>query len=397
MESINKTRRQFVATTAVASGLMLGACASGGNSSGNTPPANAGGNQAEENPEPAPKAPVKPAGIAYGFGRAGKSGPFFVGRTDLSTGKAIFSQKINFFGHGLSVNPTNPNHGVVFEKHGAGCAEIDLTTGDTLRVIKTLDSREFYGHGAFSPDGKTLYAAETEVENETYKGVVGVRDGESFEYKGDFPTFGIAPHDCHLIDDGETLVFTNGGGAFGGDDFGCITYVDVKSKSHKKTVKISDPELNAGHMTILSNGDFVVVSAPRDGLNKKDAPGNVSFYDRADDKLRAAVDNPMRNRMLLETLSVAVHEESGIVAATNPAGNIVTFWDFKSGKFVHSITSYNKPRGVSLTKDGAHFVITHSPTLQDMEIDLINAETFKPIENGNIKDTYMSGSHVVVL
>ena len=399
MKSINKNRRNFMATSAVASGLVIAACSPTPTSNAKNdtpPPENNAGDTPEEstpNPEDQPKLIPSPSGIAYGFGAG--AGAFFVGRTDIGAHKAVFSQKITFLGHGLSRNPVKPNSAVVFEKHGPGCVEINLTSGDTTRVIKTFDHREFYGHGAFSLDGKTLFAAETDIKD-GYKGVVGVRDGESFEYKGDFKTHGLAPHDCHLIDDGATLVFTNGGGSFGTEDFGCVTYVDVKTEALKKTVKISDPKINAGHMTILSNGDFVVVSAPRDGLKKKDAPGNISFYDRAADKLRIA-DDPIRAKMLKETLSVAVHEPSGIVAATNPTGNIITFWEFKTGKLVHSIEGYTKPRGVSVTRDGAHFAITHSPTDRDMEIELLNAETFKPVNDSNIKDTFMSGSHIVVI
>lgn len=392
MKSIDKTRRLFLATSAIASGLVLSACPPPIVT--NEPPSNGAGNKPDTKPNDGGKPIdlVKPAGIAYGFAKTKEA--FFVGITDLVTRKTVHSQEISFYGHGLSRNPIKPNTGIVFEKHGPGCAQIDMKTGKTLKVIKTTSNREFYGHGAFSPDGKILFAAETDIEDD-YKGVVGVRDGESFEYLGDFPTFGTAPHDCHLIDDGATLVFTNGGGDFGSDDFGSVTYVDVKSEQLKETVKISDPEINAGHMTILSNGDFVVVSAPRNNLKRKNATGNISFYDRATEKLRIA-DDPICKQMISETLSVAVHEESGVVAATNPAGHIVTFWDFKTGKLVHSIDTLKWPRGIALTKDGAHFAITHIKSNSDLEITLFDARTFKPIEN-NIKDTFVSGSHLYVI
>jgi hypothetical protein len=391
MSSINKSRRQFIATSAAASGLAIAGCSPASKPKEDKSSVNSGGNTKANI--------VKPTGTVCGFAKA-QAGRFFVGITNLDTRKITFSQNIEFLGHGLSRNPVKPDSGVAFEKHGPGCAQIDLKTGNMLKKIHVTAGRQFYGHGAFSPDGKTLYSAETEVENLSYKGVVGVRDGESFEYKHDFPTYGLAPHDCHLVDDGETLVFTNGGGAFGTKDFGCVTYVDVKTKAHKKTVKISDPELNAGHMTFLSNGDFVVVSAPRKSLNKRNAPGNISFYDRATGQLRIA-DDPIRRKMLLETLSIAVHEPSGIVAATNPSGNIVTFWDFKSGKLVHSTEDFTKPRGVALTSDGAHFVVTHKDADQNgnavLLMTLLDAQTLMPVSNGVYVHTFVSGSHVLVM
>ncbi|MCF6227874.1 MAG: DUF1513 domain-containing protein [Planctomycetes bacterium] len=393
MNSIDKNRRSFIATSVVASGLVIASCSPTPNAKKDPPVKGDDHNDETPNPEEQPKTALSPSGIAHGFGSG--AGVFFVGRTDIAARKATFSQKITFLGHGLSQNPVKPNSAIVFEKHGPGCVEIDLTSGHTTRVINTFDHREFYGHGAFSPDGKTLYAAETDIKDD-YKGVVGVRDGESFEYQGDFETYGKAPHDCHLIDDGATLVFTNSGGPFGTKDLGSVTYVDVKTKKLKRKVEITNPELNAGHMTFLSNGDFVVVSAPRNGMTKQKAPGNISFYDHESDTLRIA-DDPIRTKMISETLSVAVHEPSGIVAATNPIGNIITFWEFKTGKLVHSTEDYTKPRGVSLTKDGAHFAITHSPTDDDMEIVLLDAETFRPIKKSTSKDTYISGSHIVVI
>jgi hypothetical protein len=43
---------------------------------------------------------------------------------------------------------------VVFEKIGPGAAEIDLKSGRVTRGIRPAQGRWFYGHGAFSPDGK---------------------------------------------------------------------------------------------------------------------------------------------------------------------------------------------------------------------------------------------------
>ena len=43
--------------------------------------------------------------------------------------------------------------------------------------------REFYGHGAFSPDGSTLYATESIID-EDYRGVVVVRDAKTLEEIG---------------------------------------------------------------------------------------------------------------------------------------------------------------------------------------------------------------------
>jgi hypothetical protein len=287
---------------------------------------------------------------------------------------------------------------VVCEKHGPGCCEVDLAKGRVLRQIKTVESRQFYGHGAFTPDGRTFYATEANTGDESYKGVLAVRDGDSFELKGEtFPTHGVAPHDCILVDDGETLVITNGGGPIDvPNEPASIAWVNVRTGEAKRILKFKDDRINAGHIAITKRGELACVSAPRDGIpQNKDGNANagwlgaISFYDPRSDKLVTA-DDPIRAKMRGETLSVAIHEPSMIVAATNPTGDLITFWDFRTGKLVHSISDYKLPRGISLTLDGNYFAVTHDP---QTKLALIDAETFKPVQNADVGLTYISGSH----
>ncbi|MES9860634.1 MAG: DUF1513 domain-containing protein [Candidatus Thiodiazotropha sp. LLP2] len=379
MSPVHESRRKFLLDSATAaSGLFLGGIYSIGNAGSATQLGKV---------------------IGPGKGKNSSTGDdlYFIGIYDLdgADGKVRTIRNIDFFGHGITPHPIDTKRAVVFEKHGKGCCEIDLSKAQVLRKIETIADRQFYGHGAFSPDGRFLYAAETVVSDGSMRGVVAVRDGQSFGLLGDFPSYGLAPHDCHLIDDGETLVFSNGGGLIGSDDYASVTYVGAKDRALKRRVTISDPGLNAGHIAISSSGQLAIVSAPRDGIEKKsrDWRGNISFYDPQKDQLRLA-DDPIRSKMVGETLSVAIHEPSMIVGATNPTGNLVTFWDFASGKLVKAIEGqYRSPRGISLTLDQRYFVLTYD---KSTHLILLDAETFEPVESSYLPVSYMAGSHNLV-
>lgn len=322
---------------------------------------------------------------------------YFVGIYDLDSGKGkprVISD-IDFFGHGVTPHPHHPERAILFEKHGKGCCEVDFLRTKVLRKIETDPARQFYGHGAYSPDAKLLYAAETVVGDGSMRGVVTVRDGESFNLLDDFPTYGLAPHDCHLINDGEVLVFSNGGGPIDSNDLASVTYVGAQDRKLRREVKIADIGLNAGHIAISQTGKLAIVSAPRDGIQKADPKwrGNISFYDPEKNQLRIA-DDPIRSKMMGETLSVAIHEPSMIVAATNPSGNLVTFWDFASGKLVKAIHGhYSSPRGISLTLDQRYFVLTYD---KGTHLILLDAETFEPVTSSYLPVSYMAGSHNLV-
>lgn len=389
-------RRRFL-QAALGAPFLLAACG-GGNAgnAGNTP---AAANNAPEPDDP----PVVPAlrGTVMGPGRAphpetGKM-VFFLGLLDLDKpgGNLRVADDIGFFGHGISPNPVKPGTAVIFEKHGKGSCEVDLLKVKVTRRIKTVADREFYGHGAFTPDGKTLFAAEAIVGDGSYDGVIAVRDGESFELQGEFPTFGIAPHDCHLVDDGRTLVITNGGAPLDAEGDPCISYVDIKSREMRQKLVFRNKRINAGHIAITGKGEVACVSAPRGGIADKAADwlGSIHFYDPARGSMTEP-DDPILGKMRGETLSVAIHEPSMIVGATNPSADLLTFWDFRTGKLVKSIQGEFKwPRGISCTLDRKFFVVTYDTATS---LILIDAQTLEPVASSKVPESYISGSHNLV-
>lgn len=113
-------------------------------------------------------------------------------------------------GHDLTFSPVT-GQGVVFARQPGTFAVIFDPAGAVApQTITSVEGRHFFGHGAFSPDGKLLYATENDFENA--RGVIGVYDvAGGFRRIGEFDTYGTGPHEMLLMPDGETFVIANGG------------------------------------------------------------------------------------------------------------------------------------------------------------------------------------------
>lgn len=386
----NGARRRFLQAGALigAGMVLLPGCGNGNNISTSNTSDNAAG------PVPEPPRRLDKRGTVVGGG-ALPGGEFFVGIVDLDAAKpaARHPQDIGFLGHGFTPRIGKPEIVMITEKHGEGCVEYDLKQGKVLRRVPAPSGREFYGHSSFSPDAKLWYATEAETDDGSYSGVLAVRDADSLELRDKtFPTHGVAPHDCILVDDGETLVITNGGGPLGNSDEPAgVAYVNVKTGEARKVLKFKNAKINAGHIAMSSKGELVCVSAPRDGIESSsdDWRGAITFYHPGKDEFVTAED-PIRARMKGETLSVAFDEVTRVVAATNPSGHLLTFWNFDTGKLVKSTDQFKSPRGVSLTLDGKFFVLTHDVSTM---MTLIDAETLEPQSAPVVDQCFISGSH----
>lgn len=296
-----------------------------------------------------------------------------------------------FFGHGICPDPVHPERLAVFEKRGRGACEVDLKAGTVTRAIATDPRRQFYGHGAYAPDGSLLYCTETVVEGE-YEGVIVVRDGDTHELLGEFPSYGSSPHDCQLIDDGATMVITNGGGPLNGVP-PSVTYVDVTTEKLLDKLEFDTPTINAGHLDISARGRLAVVSAQREGLPDRH-PGGITLR-LANGEFRTLTEPAdIVSRLLGETLSVCIHEPTNVVGATTPAGNLLTFWDLENGELVRFFQLQN-PRGIELTRDGGHFVVSFGMGNPPEALCLIDATTLTGVAGFDLAPTGITGSHLL--
>jgi len=298
---------------------------------------------------------------------------------------------MDFFGHGVAQHPREPWRAAIFEKKGPGCCEVDLRKGQVTRPITTPKHRAFYGHGAFSRDGAVLFATENDLG--TGDGLICVRDANTFAEIGFFPTFGKSPHDCHLVDDGRTLVVTNGGGLLGdesADAAPSVTFVDARSTKLLERLTFDTPRINAGHLALSKGRDLVAISAPRDGLPKTER-GGVTIRTGNSAFVTMTQPEEVVSRMVGESLSLCMVEERSVVGVTNPDGNIVTFWNMAEKRFLKKL-DLPAPRGLTRTLDGAFLALSYGAGA----VTLLFPDTLEPARP-RVLQSELSGSHLFTL
>ncbi|MEI9409200.1 DUF1513 domain-containing protein [Mesorhizobium salmacidum] len=125
-------------------------------------------------------------------------------------GKLLHAIDLPDRGHDVTFDPISKRSVVFARQPGTFAVVFDHTGRDTPQTIASITGRHFFGHGVFSPDGALLYATENDFDNAA--GVVGVYDARAkFSRIGEFPTYGMGPHELLLLGDGRTIAVANGG------------------------------------------------------------------------------------------------------------------------------------------------------------------------------------------
>lgn len=303
---------------------------------------------------------------------------------DRSQSKHIVT---HFLPHGIAIDPLNANRVISFEKKGRGACEINLKKGAVTKNIPTLQSRHFYGHGIFSPDGQKLFSTETYLRNE--KGAIIIRNGTSLEVIGEFPSYGENPHDCKLHDNGQVLAVTNAGTKRPKNSGASVCYIDLNSQELIERVNIPAQHLNAGHLAHDHSNNLVVSSAPRDGLPHRSI-GGVTI--RKSGSQPSYMDTPqsVSSQLTGEALSIAIHTDLGIAAITHPDANTITLWSLKAQKLIKAI-KLSKVRGATTSKDGKYFIFSYGA---NTELAFLNAKTLAFSHQQRISQSYIGGSHL---
>ncbi len=126
------------------------------------------------------------------------------------TGKLIHSVDLPVRGHDVTYSAAAGRAAVFARQPGMFAVVFDPAGRVPPVTIPSAEGRHFFGHGAFSPDGKLLYATENDFENT--RGVIGIFDvAGGYTRIGEFDTYGIGPHELLLLPDGKTFAVANGG------------------------------------------------------------------------------------------------------------------------------------------------------------------------------------------
>lgn len=134
----------------------------------------------------------------------------FGARVLTETGKLIANVDLPVRGHDVTYSPVAGRAVVFARRPGTFAVAFDPMGRDAPVTIASIENRHFFGHGAFSPDGRLLYATENDFENG--RGVIGIYDvSAGYGRIGEFQTYGVGPHELILLPDGKTFAVANGG------------------------------------------------------------------------------------------------------------------------------------------------------------------------------------------
>jgi hypothetical protein len=112
--------------------------------------------------------------------------------------------------HDLAVHAESGRAVVFARRPGTFAVAFDVFGRIASEIFVAQPDRHFFGHGAYSSDGKLLFATENNFA--AGEGVIGVYDAaDAYKRIGEFPTRGVGTHEAILLPDGKTLAIANGG------------------------------------------------------------------------------------------------------------------------------------------------------------------------------------------
>ncbi|OHV73374.1 DUF1513 domain-containing protein [Ensifer sp. LCM 4579] len=245
--------------------------------------------------------------------------------------------------HGMAFSPVSRRAVAFARRPGTYAMILAIDRPAEPVVITAAEGRHFFGHGCFSADGRLLYATENDFA--ANRGMVGVYDGTAgFARIGEFPTYGIGPHDMALSSDGRTLIIANGG-IETHPDFGrtklnldhmepSLTLVDTATGAlvEKHALPPALRQLSTRHVDIGADGRIWFACQYEGPRN--DLPPLVGHF--AKGEAPTFVDLPERTTLALANYvgAIAVNRREGLVGLTSPKGNAAVTLDAKTGAVV---------------------------------------------------------------
>ncbi|MFT6676095.1 MAG: hypothetical protein ACJAVM_002297 [Sulfitobacter sp.] len=125
-------------------------------------------------------------------------------------GEILFDLPLPARGHAAAAHPQRPEAVAFARRPGRFALVICCARGMETARLEAPEGRHFFGHGAFSSDGRWLFTSENDYE--AGQGVIGMWDAQkNYRRVGEFASGGIGPHDIRRLPDSDTLVVANGG------------------------------------------------------------------------------------------------------------------------------------------------------------------------------------------
>lgn len=247
-----------------------------------------------------------------------------------ATGTVAFALPLPSRGHAAAAHPERAEAVAFARRPGDFALVLDVASGRELARLTTPEGLHFYGHGAFTGDGR--YLLTTENAYDVPDGRIGVWDvAAGYARAGDFPSGGLGPHEMIRLSDG-TFAVANGG---------------IQTHPDFDRAKLNLPTMQT-NLSILTEGGSLVSQAPLEGAMRQnsvrhiaaDAAGRIvaglqwqgdptepvplvaRFGTAAAPEL---IDHPATTRLKQYAGSIAVSPDGSEIAVTGPKGDHVLF------------------------------------------------------------------------
>ncbi len=299
-------------------------------------------------------------------------GSFFISSLD-EFGNEKNKFKLPEMPHGFAIDPYNKNRLVTFPGlTGVKSIIVDLGSGKEIAQINIRSGRSFNGHGAFSIDGKLLFA--TENVNATSEGIIGVYDAQTYEFIKEIPAYGLGPHGMRVMPDGKTIVVASGGlrtrpktGKYYFDMnkmVSSVNFIDIETGKliAKRTIPVH--RLSIRNVYPDQNNNLIVTCQY---YGKRDVPGVVGIIHEMGEIEMLDIDEDNLWLMNGYTGGSVIVGNTAVISC--PRGNQLTFWDIKNKRFIKAVEIVDVS-GVQPYEDGKSLIATaETGKLYKVEMD----------------------------
>lgn len=274
-----------------------------------------------------------------------------------------------FRGHGAAQHPVLSQRVLMFGRRpSTESIEVDLNTGEVTKRFSAQPNRHFFGHGAFSEDGKTLFTVEADLKRNV--GVIGIRDAETYQWLGEYDSYGVGPHQMMLMPDGKQLVVANGG-ILTRPESGrkklnletmrsSLAYIDIASGQLNSKWLVPESKASIRHLDVAPDGTVALAMQVQREACQHEKLVALTAVHKPDREIQLFEHPEVVVEQMADYVgSVAIHPHSRIAGFTSPRGDVVGFWNIDSGEF----SGYHAMRdvcGIAASKHKSSFVVTNS-------------------------------------
>jgi len=276
-----------------------------------------------------------------------------------------------FRGHGLSSNPAQPNQIVMVSRRPGNqgmvlnMANAQQTTAEP-QFFQSPKHLFMEGHACFSADGAFLYCSET--DRRTQKGVITVRETQTFSVIQELPSGGVGPHEILVIPNTQKLAIANGGlikdeqgQLVNGQTMNSnVSILNLVTGKIEQQYKVPESKASLRHLDVSSDGIIAVgIQVQRDFMASTDLTPLAALILPGQGLIQLTAPASILLKLKDYMGSVRINDKYRTAAFTSPRGDLALFWNIDSGEFLgHHF--FDNVCGLTVSQDSEFFILSNS-------------------------------------